>query len=152
MIAHLRDKKSVFALPAELALRCGLREDEIAGLKGENIDGEQKLLHITGKGGRNRQVPIPDDLLNQLNSSKQYLFTPSASWRAGFRRTVRDATRALGIEISGVHRLRANFAQNKYLHCLSQGLDERESRRQVSELLGHARIDVTYKYVPKGYE
>ncbi len=101
-------------MPAELALYCGLREDEIAGLKGENVDKEQKLLHITGKGGRYRAVPIPEDLLNHLNSSKQYLFTPSASWRAGFRRTVREATRALGIEISGVHRLRSNFAQRKY--------------------------------------
>ena len=151
VIAYLKNKKSGYALPAELALRCGLREDEIAGLKGENIDVKQKLLHITGKGGRYRQVPIPDDLLNHLNRSKQYLFTPSASWRAGFRRTVRDATRALGIEISGVHRLRANFAQNKYQEFLAQEMNEREARLKVSELLGHTRIDVTYKYVPKGF-
>lgn len=152
VVAYLKDNKSTYALPAELALRCGLREDEIAGLKGENIDKEHKLLHITGKGGRYRPVPISEDLLRQLNSSKQYLFTPSASWRAGFRRTVREATRSLGIEISGVHRLRANFAQSKYLEFLAQGMDDRGARRQISELLGHARIDVTYKYVPKGFE
>lgn len=64
---------------------------------------------------------------------------------------MRDATRALGIEISGVHRLRTNFAQEKYLDFLAQGIDEREARLRVSELLGHARIDVTYKYVPKGF-
>jgi len=151
VVAHLKDKNSKYALPAELALYCGLREDEIAGLKGENVDKVQQLLHITGKGGRYRSVPIPEELLNQLNSSKQYLFTPSASWRAGFRRTVRDATRALGIEISGVHRLRANFAQNKYKKFINQGLDDREARERVSELLGHARIDVTYKYIPKGF-
>ena len=151
VVAFLKNKKSAYALPAELALRCGLREDEIAGLKGENIDGKQKLLHITGKGGRYRQVPIPDDLLKHLNCSKQYLFTPSASWRAGFRRTVRDATRELGIEISGVHRLRANFAQNKYQEFLALEMNERESRQRVSQLLGHARIDVTYKYVPKNF-
>jgi site-specific recombinase XerD len=96
-------------------------------------------------------VPIPGDLFIRLNRSKQYLFTPSASWRAGFRRTVRDATKTLGIEISGVHRLRANFAQNKYHDFLAQGMDECEVRRRVSEMLGHARIDVTYKYVPKGF-
>jgi len=108
-------------------------------------------MHITGKGGRYRPVPIPEDLLNQLNCSKQYLFTPSASWRAGFRRTVRDATKVLGIEISGVHRLRANFAQNKFQDFLAQGMEEQEARKRVSELLGHARINVTYKYVPKGF-
>lgn len=152
VVAYLKEKTSAYALPAELALRCGLREDEIAGLKGENVDAEHKLLHITGKGGRYRPVPIPEDLLRRLNRSKQYLFTPSASWRAGFRRTVREATRAMGIEISGVHRLRANFAQNKYQDFLIQGMDDREARRRVSELLGHARIDVTYKYVPMGFE
>ncbi len=151
VVAHLKDKNSNYALPAELALYCGLREDEIAGLKGESVDKAQKLLHITGKGGRYRAVPIPDLLLDQLNCSKQYLFTPSASWRAGFRRTVRDTTRALGIEISGVHRLRANFAQKKFQGFLAQGMDEREARRCVSELLGHTRIDVTYKYIPKGF-
>jgi len=152
VVAYLKENRSTYALPAELALRCGLREDEIAGLKGENVDVEHKLLHITGKGGRFRPVPIPEDLLSQLNRSKQYLFTPSASWRAGFRRTVQEATKALGIDISGVHRLRANFAQNKYRDFLTQGMDDREARRMVSELLGHARIDVTYKYVPKGFE
>ena len=138
-------------MPAELVLRCGLREDEIAGLKGENIDVEQKLLHITGKGVRFRQVPITEVLLIHLNRSKQYLFTPSASWRVGFRRTVRDATRELGIEISGVHQLRANYAQNKYVDFLAQGMDDHEARGRVSELLVHARIDVTYKYVPKRF-
>jgi len=151
VVAYLKEKNSAYALPAELALRCGLREDEIAGLQGEHVDREQKLLHITGKGGRYRPVPVPEDLLARLNSSKQYLFTPSASWRAGFRHTVREATRALGIEISGVHRLRANFAQNRFQEFRSQGFGERETRQRVSRLLGHARIDVTYKYVPKGF-
>jgi integrase len=152
VVAYLKEKRSAYALPAELALRCGLREDEIAGLQGKNVDVNNKLLHITGKGGRYRPVTIPEDLLYQLNRSKQYLFTPSASWRAGFRRTVREATRTLGIEISGVHRLRANFAQYKYRDFIIQGMDDREARRLVSELLGHARIDVTYKYVPNGFE
>jgi integrase len=151
IVSYLKEKKSAYALAAEIALRCGLREDEIAGLKGENIDVEQNLLHIIGKGGRYRQVPIPDNLLSLQNCSKQYLFTPSASWRAGFRRTVIEATKAIGIEISGVHRLRSNFAQNKYQDFVTQGMDEREARRRVSELLGHARIDVTYKYIPEGF-
>ena len=154
VLAFLQDgsRNSAYALPAELALRCGLREDEIAGLKGENIDLEQQVLHITGKGGRYRPVQAPPDLLARLNCSKQYLFTPSASWRAGFRRTVREATRMLGIEISGVHRLRSNFSQNQYQQALVAGMNEREARQRVSKLLGHARTDVTYKYMPKGFE
>lgn len=149
LIRYLMEKNSVYALPAQLARYCGLREDEIAGLKGENVDVEHKLLHITGKGGRYRAVPVPENILSQLNASKQYLFTPSASWRGGFRRVVGEATKALGIEISGVHRLRANYAQEKYQTFISDGLTDQEARRGVSELLGHTRIDVTYKYVPR---
>lgn len=69
----------------------------------------------------------------------------------GFGRTALDTTKELGIGISGVHWLRANYAQNRYLEFLAQGMDDRGVRRQISELLGHARIDVTYKYVPKGF-
>jgi integrase len=151
VVEFLTEKKSAYALPAELALRCGLREDEMAGMQGQNIDVEHNLLHITGKGGRYRPVPIPEDLILRLNRSKQFIFTPSASWRAGFRRAVLDTTKELGIGISGVHRLRANYAQNRYLEFLAQGMDDRGARRQISELLGHARIDITYKYVPKGF-
>lgn len=151
LILYLIEKGSPYALPAQLARYCGLREDEIAGLKGEHIDKGHKLLHITGKGGRYRAVSVPENILAQLNTSKQFLFTPSASWRAGFRRVVGVATKALGIEISGVHRLRANFAQEKYAEFINQSLDDREARRRVSELLGHARVDVTYKYVPKDF-
>ena len=85
------------------------------------------MLHITGKGGRHRPVPIPEDLINRLTRSKQYLFTPSASWQAGFRLTVRETTKYLGIEITGVHQLRANFAQNKYQEFLIQGMDDYEA-------------------------
>jgi len=149
LIQHLIKKDSPYALPAQLARYCGLREDEIAGLKGENVDKDHKQLHITGKGGRYRTVPVPDKILSQLNTSKQFLFTPRASWRAGFRRVVGEATKALEIELSGVHRLRANYAQEKYQMFLNEGFTDHESRRRVSELLGHARIDVTYKYIPR---
>jgi len=34
---------------------------------------------------------------------------------------------------------------------LAQGMNEREARRQVSELLGYTRIDMSHKYVSKGF-
>ena len=77
VVDYLKDKKSAYALPAELVLRCAMREDEIAGLKGENIDKEHKLLHITGKGGRFRPVPISEDLLRQLNSPSNTYSPPA---------------------------------------------------------------------------
>jgi hypothetical protein len=72
------------------------------------------------------------------------------AWRVGFWRTLREATRVLGIGINGVHRLHAYFAQNKYQDFIAHGLNGYKARRRVSKHHGHARIDVTYKYVPKG--
>jgi integrase len=140
---------SKFALPAEIALRCGLRLSEIAGLKSEHIDAEAKVMHIKGKGGRHRTLSIPEDLLEKLNLSEQYLFYPKVSWKSSFYRAVRDTARKLGIKISGVHRLRANCAQNDHQDWKEKdGLTDRAARMAVSQKLGHNRIDVVGSYIP----
>jgi integrase len=150
IITTLKEKGSAFALPAEIVLRCGLRISEVAGLKGENIDLENMVLHITGKGGRHRTVNLPTDLAEQLNPSRQYLFNPRISWKRAFYYAVREAARSQGIRVSGVHRLRANCFQNTYHKLTMEGLTDLEARKQVSQDAGHNRVDVTYSYIPKG--
>jgi hypothetical protein len=148
IVAALQEKRSIFALPAAIALRCGLRLHEIAGLKGQDVDIAQLKLHIKGKGGRQREVDIPADLAAQLNLSQQYLFTPRVSWKQAFYQAVRRTAQELGITVSGIHRLRANFAQNRYDELREQGLSERSARQAVSKDLGHNRVSVTRSYVP----
>jgi integrase len=148
ILAYLKDKGSVFALPAEIALRCGLRISEIAGLEGKHVDLEKMVLHVTGKGGKKRDVELPADLAEQINSSKQYLFDPSRSWKQAFYKAVRDAARKLGIQVSGVHRLRANYAQNVHKELLKNEKSDQEARREVSRRLGHNRVEVTNSYIP----
>ena len=114
ILVYLKEHGSKYALPAEIALHCGLRLSEIAGLQGKQVDLESRMLHVVGKGGKKRDVDLPAGLAEQLNPSKQYLFDPSRSWKQSFYQAVRDAARALGIQVSGVHRLRANCFQNTY--------------------------------------
>jgi integrase len=149
ILAYLKEHGSKFALPAEIALRCGLRLSEIAGLQGRHVDLENGKLHVVGKGGKKRDVELPAGLAEQINLSRQYLFDPSRSWKQSFYRAVRDAARALGIQVSGVHRLRANYAQNTYSDLLKSEKSDQEARREVSHKLGHNRIDVTNCYIPK---
>jgi len=149
ILATLKEKSSAFALAAELVLRCGLRISEVAGLKGENVDLENMVLHITGKGGRHRNVDLPADIAQQLNLSRQYLFNPCRSWKSAFYNAVRAAARKLGITVSGVHRLRANCFQNTYEKLTMEGLTDQEARMKVSQDAGHNRVRVTYSYVPK---
>lgn len=61
---------------------------------------------------------------------------------------VRQAARELGIKVSGLHRLRSNYAQDKYLELREKGKTDREARLEVSHNLGHNRIDVVGGYIP----
>jgi hypothetical protein len=144
----LKEKGSKFTLAAELALGCGLRISEIAGLKGKDVDKEHSLLHIVGKGGKHRDVPLPAGIADQLDSSQQCLFFTTQSWKASFSQAVRRAARELGIKIQGVHRFRSNYAQNVYEDLVNNGKSDREARREVAHRLGHNRIDVVGNYVP----
>lgn len=147
IIEHLKTKDSVFALPAETVLRCGLRRSEVAGMKGSDIDLVNQKLRIQGKGGKIRFVELPADLAVKLNTSKEYLFTPSQSWKSAFYQAVRQAARELGIKISGLHRLRSNYAQEKYRKLRKQGKPDMAARLAVSQALGHNRVDVMGSYV-----
>ena len=150
IIEHLKAKDSVFALPAEIALRCGLRLSEIAGMKGSDVNKETLVLRIKGKGGKVRYVELPADLAEQLNTSKEFLFVPKQSWKSKFYQSVRTAARELGIKISGIHRLRSNYAQAKYRKLREKGKQDREARQEVSRNLGHNRIDVIGSYMDSG--
>ena len=145
----LKGKGSTFALAAELALGCGLRLAEIAGLKGEDIDKEHGVLHIVGKGGKHRDVGLPGEIGRQLDPGLPRIFRPTQSWKQAFYQAVRKAARELGIKISGVHRLRSNFAQKKYKELIKQGMSDREALREVSGEMGHGRVDVMGSYIPK---
>jgi integrase len=149
ILAYLKEHGSKFALPAEIALRCGLRISEIAGLQGKHVDIGNSKLHVVGKGGKKRDVDLPADLAEQLNPSKQYLFDPSRSWKQAFYQAVRDAARVLGIQVSGVHRLRANCFQNTYADLMEEGWDDQQARQKMSKDAGHNRVEVTYSYVPQ---
>ena len=58
------------------------------------------------------------------------------------------AARALGIQVSGVLRLRANCFQNTFDELIAKGLTDREAREKVSRDAGHNRVEVVSSYVP----
>src|SRR5712691_11521075 len=62
-IAHPMDRALFLSM-----LRCGLRVSEVAQLKLEQIDWEQKALHILqGKGRKDRRVYMSPDLVTSLH-------------------------------------------------------------------------------------
>jgi integrase len=148
IIECLKASGSAFVLPAEVVLRCGLRLSEVAGMRGSDVDKTGGLLRVKGKGGKVRHVELPADLAEQLNESKEFLFTPNQTWKSKFYQAMRKATRNLGIKVSGIHRLRSNYAQDKYTKLRAKGLTDRQARQKIAHEMGHNRIDVTKGYIP----
>jgi integrase len=150
ILETMQERNSPFALAVEVALRAGLRVDEIAMLRGNQVDKAAGVLRIKGKGGLWRDVPLRPELAEKLNPSLQYLFTPSQSWKVALGYAVFKVTQDLGISASGMHRFRSNYAQARYDELIAEGKTDREARKQVSRELGHQRTSVTNSYIPKG--
>ncbi len=137
----------------ELMYACGLRVSELVNLKVEDINFEIGFLRITGKGGKERIVPISEQTIIRLkNYIKQlrinllkgrespYLFISNrgnALTRQRFWQTLKKYARQAGLKISP-HVIRHSFAT----HLLEGGAD----LRAVQKMLGHSDISTTQIY------
>ena len=128
---------------------CGLRISEAATLEVGAIDGANRLLRIIGKGDKQRLVPLPAPLLDELRSlwrshrHPRWLFPRRDGAQAVnpqvLGQTFRAATRAVGItQAVTAHSLRHSYATR----LLEHGVDT----RVVQVLLGHANISTTAIY------
>lgn len=138
----------------ELVYSCGLRASEAAGLTLERLSLAEGMVRVTGKGSRERLVPMGErakDLVGRyLAEARPRLVRAGRPCDALFlgrlgrplsRKTVWRSFKRLAA-IAGLdgsaHTLRHSFAT----HLLSGGAD----LRAVQELLGHADIATTQIY------
>ena len=126
----------------ELVYSAGLRAAEAVGLDLVDVDFEQESVHVHGKGGKERVVPLGEEASYRL---QRYL-------RAGRPKLVRGAENAFFVSVRGrrldtstlrrllphPHRLRHSFAT----HLLEGGAD----LRTIQELLGHSSLSTTQMY------
>lgn len=143
----------------ELLYGTGVRCSELVGLDTTDVDLDQRLLRVLGKGSKERVVPFGavarNAVLRYLNARMQLL--NALSQRAsinealfvnknGGRLTDRSVRRLLGDRIKALalesrvspHTLRHAFAT----HLLERGAD----LRTIQELLGHASLSTTQRY------
>jgi site-specific recombinase XerD len=126
----------------ELVYSAGLRASEAVGLDLADVDFEQESVHVHGKGGKDRVVPLGEEASYRL---QLYL-------RDARPKLVRGAEDALFVSVRGrrldtsslrrllphPHRLRHSFAT----HLLEGGAD----LRTIQELLGHSSLSTTQIY------
>ena len=153
--AGLRDRAML-----ELMYACGLRVSELVGLPATAINLRQGVLRVTGKGGKDRLVPLGEEsqhwlqrylresrpaLLSGLRDAAvaQALFVDAkglAPTRQAFWALVKHHAAAAGIDPGRIspHGLRHSFAT----HLLNRGAD----LRALQMLLGHASLSTTQIY------
>lgn len=130
----------------------GLRVAELVGLDLEDLDLEQELLRVRGKGRRERLCPVGFEATRWLKAWLSARQPAEAGEPAvflnyqGTRLSTRSVGRLLqerlvGLDLdpgSSPHTLRHSFAT----HLLDRGAD----LRSVQELLGHRRLTTTQIY------
>ncbi|HEV7134661.1 MAG TPA: tyrosine recombinase [Gaiellaceae bacterium] len=146
----LRDRALV-----ELLYGAGLRVSEAVGLDKAGVDLEQRIVRCTGKGSKERVVPVGREaveaLRRYLSRGRPYLdkrhrpelflnAQGGALTRSGAFLILRRVADKAGLEPGRVHPhlLRHSFAT----HLLEGGAD----LRSVQEMLGHADLATTELY------
>lgn len=139
----------------EVMYACGLRVSETAGLRMGDILKGQNLLRVTGKGDKERIVPIGRTaeklLMRYIDESRpklakstevQFVFLSRSGKRLDRERIwaiVKDAAKRAGVTKNiHPHTFRHSFAS----HLLENGAD----LRVIQEMLGHADISTTQIY------
>jgi integrase/recombinase XerC len=136
----------------------GARVSELVGINVEDLRASEGLVHLRGKGRKERVVPIGDVALRAIQAYRnQQPLTDSRDLttkrdvspifrnRRGGRLTTRSVARIVarysnrlaGGSVSP-HTLRHSFAT----HLLDEGAD----LRSIQEMLGHASLSTTQKY------
>jgi integrase/recombinase XerD len=148
----LRDRALI-----ELLYATGLRVSELVGLRPADLNLEASFLTCTGKGDKQRLVPIGDEaarwvsrylrdgrkpLLGRRTSPRLFVNARGGGpglTRVGFWKILKSYARQAGLKTSlSPHTLRHSFAT----HLLERGAD----LRAIQLMLGHADLSTTQIY------
>ena len=126
----------------ELIYSAGLRSQEAVDLRLADVDFEQELVLVRGKGGKERAVPLGEEASFRL---RLYLERARPLLARGAVDAFFLSTRGRPLDTSTLrrllpnpHRLRHAFAT----HLLEGGAD----LRTIQELLGHSSLSTTQVY------
>jgi site-specific recombinase XerD len=126
----------------ELVYSCGLRSAEAVALDLADVDFEQEAVHVRGKGGKERIVPLGEVAAFAVS---QYIRDGRPALAHGACDAMFLSTRGRRLDTSTLrrlvphpHRLRHSYAT----HLLEGGAD----LRTIQELLGHSSLSTTQIY------
>lgn len=130
---------------------CGLRVSELCNLKVEDVDLKNKTIHVKGKGGKIREVPLFDEMISDFKEymknrphNSEYVFTKKQNSDPLVPRTVhaliKDHVKKSNIDKNiGCHSLRRTSATIQ--------LQSGTNIRYIQQNLGHNNIGTTMLYL-----
>ena len=126
----------------ELVYSAGLRSQEAVDLDLADVDFDAEIVHVRGKGGKERVIPLGEEAAYRLGL---YLRDGRPKLLTGAENAVFVSARGRRLDTSTLrrlvphpHRLRHAFAT----HLLEGGAD----LRVIQELLGHSSLSTTQVY------
>ncbi|OLN29300.1 site-specific tyrosine recombinase/integron integrase [Desulfosporosinus metallidurans] len=133
----------------ELLYGSGLRVSELVGLNRENLDLENGLIRVLGKGNKERVIPVTNYAIQAIESYLKMRSDHNPVLLLNYKgtrlsdRSIRRILNKLVAKVSleqhvHPHMLRHSFAT----HLLDGGAD----LRSVQELLGHQKLSSTQIY------
>lgn len=127
-------------LAIEIIASTGLRRAECAALHPDHLvrDSDGWALRIVGKGGHARIVPAPDHLASAIRRSPDFVFPGQINGHISPHYLGKLISRALPDRWTA-HTLRHRYATRVYRAT--------NDLRAVQELLGHASIQTTARYI-----
>ncbi len=140
----------------ETMYSCGLRVSELVGLKISNLHLEGGFIKVTGKGDKERLVPIGDEAIKQINIYREQLrvhlpIQPGYEDILFLNRRGKQLSRVMVFTIikdlakrAGIHKSISphTFRHSFATHLIEGGAD----LRAVQEMLGHESITTTEIY------
>jgi site-specific recombinase XerD len=126
----------------ELTYSCGLRSAEVVGLRLADVDFEQEAVHVLGKGGKERVVPLGERAALAVAT---YLRDARPALAHGATDALFLSIRGRPLDTSVLRRLMRNPHRLRHAyatHLLEGGAD----LRTIQELLGHASLSTTQIY------
>ncbi len=133
----------------EMFYSTGMRVSEIEGLDFEDVDFDNRMVNVFGKGAKERKVPVGRRALEALEEYRRFVpreFRPMFLNKDGGRLSARSIRRILKKQVAACgidmpvtcHTLRHSFAT----HMLDSGAD----LRGIQEILGHVSLSTTQVY------
>ena len=126
----------------ELVYSAGLRAQEAVDLELGDVDFEQELVRVRGKGGKERAVPLGEEAAYRL---RLYLEDARPKLARGAEDRLFLSARGRPLETSTLRRLLPN--PHRLRHAFATDLLEGGADlRTIQELLGHSSLSTTQIY------